>query len=271
MPSDSPYIHGTAPDEQARLARLNDMINRRCLEELALAPGQRIIDIGSGLGALTALCADAVGPTGFALGIERHPDQLAKAIPHAATRTNLAFREGSAFDLPLDESEAGTFDIAFIRFLLEHVRDPVAGVREAVRAVKPGGRIVLADDHHALLVLHPPCPAFDRIWQDYIASYHRIGCDPAIGIRLVQLLHQAGATPVRNTFLFFGACAGQDHFGALIENMIGCVASARDLMVREGLTDAPSIDRAFADTRAWAERPDAALWYPMCWAEGVRL
>jgi len=270
MPSDSTYIHGTAPDEQARLARLNDMINRRCFEELALKPGHRVIDIGSGLGSLTAMFADAVGPEGAAIGIERNADQLAKALPHGASRPNLRFRQGSAESLPLEPSEVGSFDVAFIRFVLEHVPDPRAIVREAMRAIKPGGRIVLADDHHALLTVHPECPAFDAIWHAYIESYHRIGCDPAVGIHLVELLHNAGAKPLRNTFLFFGGCAGQDHFLTLIENMIGCVDSARALLVKERLADAPTIDRAFADARAWAKRPDAALWYPLCWAEGVR-
>jgi len=270
MPSDSTYIHGTAPNEQARLARLNDMINRRCFDELTLKTGQRIIDIGSGLGSLTAMFADAVGPKGCAVGVERNPEQLAKALPHAASRPNLRFRQGSAEALPLEPSEAGSFDVAFIRFVLEHVRDPLAIVREAMRAVRPGGRIILADDHHALLTLHPACPSFDAIWRAYIESYHRIGCDPSVGIHLVELLHQAGAKPVRNTFLFFGGCAGQDHFLMLIENMIGCVASARALMENERLADAPTIDRAFGDARAWAKRPDAALWYPLCWAEGVR-
>jgi len=269
MPSDT-YIHGTAPDEQARLARLNDMINRRCLDELALAPGQRIIDIGSGLGGLTAMFADAVGSTGFALGVERDANQLAHALPRSASRANLVFRRGSAESLPLEPDEPGSFDVALIRFVLEHVRNPLAIVRESLRALKPGGRVVLADDHHALLTLVPECPAFDAVWRAYIESYHRIGCDPAIGVRLIHLLHEAGAKPVRNTFLFFGGCAGQDHFLTLVENMIGCVASARGLMERERLADGALIDRAFAEARAWALQPNAALWYPLCWAEGTR-
>ena len=269
MPSDH-YIHGTAPDEQARLARLNDLINHTCLTTLGLKLGQRIIDIGSGLGALSALFADTVGPRGEVVGVERNPEQLAKALPHAASRPNLRFRQGSAESLPLEQGEAGSFDVAFVRFVLEHVRDPLAVVREAVRAVKPGGRIVLADDHHAFFTMHPECPTLAAVWQAYIRSYDRIGCDGNIGTRLVQLLHAAGARPTMNTFLFFGACAGQDHFPTLVENMIGCVASARALMEREGLAEASLIDRAFADARSWATRPDAAMWYPLCWAEGVR-
>src|SRR6476659_260685 len=76
--ADSHYLHGTAPDEQARLARLNDLLNERALAELALWPGQRVLDVGSGLGQLTRGMARQVGP-GRVLGIERSPEQLAAA------------------------------------------------------------------------------------------------------------------------------------------------------------------------------------------------
>ncbi len=58
------YIHGTAPDEQERLSRLNDLINDRSLREMNLAAGERAIDIGSGLGQLTRAMARQVGAGG---------------------------------------------------------------------------------------------------------------------------------------------------------------------------------------------------------------
>ena len=59
--ADSRYIHGTTPEEQARLALLNDLLNGACLRELAVRPGERILDVGCGLGHLGRAMARAAG------------------------------------------------------------------------------------------------------------------------------------------------------------------------------------------------------------------
>ncbi len=145
------------------------------------------------------------------IGVERSEAQLAEArrlAELAGERDAIEFRQGDATRLPLRSEEWATFDVAHTRFLLEHVTDPAAVVREMLRAVKPGGRIVLEDDGHDVLRLWPEPPGFGRLWQCYLRSYDRIGCDPFVGHRLVSLLHSAGAEPTRNTWLFFGAARG---------------------------------------------------------------
>ena len=69
-------------------------------------------------------------------------------------------------------------------------------------------------------------------------TYDRIGNDPFVGRRLVQLLHEAGAQPVRNTWIFFGGCAGMETFPTLAANMAGVVRTARDTIVSMRLFDA---------------------------------
>jgi hypothetical protein len=55
------------------------------------------------------------------------------------------------------------------------------------------------------------------LWQAYQRSYDYLGNDPIIGRRLMALLRDAGAEPVRNTFVFFGSCAGEAHFPLYVE------------------------------------------------------
>ena len=64
----------------------------------------------------------------------------------------------------------GRFDLVHTRFLLEHVPDPLAIVREMVAAARPGGRIVLIDDDHDLLRFWPDCPEADRAWRTLLGS-----------------------------------------------------------------------------------------------------
>jgi hypothetical protein len=101
-------------------------------------------------------------------------------------------------------------------------------------------------------------------------AYDRIGNDPYVGRRLVQLLHEAGAQPVRNTWVFFGGCAGMETFPTLAANMAGVVRTARETILAEKVFDAEAFDRVMADYQVWSKRPDAALWFSVAWAEAAR-
>ncbi len=267
----SEYIHGTDPAEQARLSLLNDLLNVGSLRELQLRGGERILDVGSGLGQLTRALARVAGVR--VLGIERSAAQLAEAERQAAQAGEAAlveFRQGDAAQLPLRDEEWGTFDLAHTRFLLEHLRQPLPVVQAMVRAVRLGGRIVLADDDHDLLRLWPEPPGFAALWQAYQRSYEHLGNDPVIGRRLVALLVAAGAVPVRNTFVFFGSCAGEAHFAHYVENLLGVINGARTTVLAAGLLEAAHFDAASTALREWSRDATATLWYAVSWAEGRR-
>jgi SAM-dependent methyltransferase len=271
--SESVYIHGTAADEQRRLSLLNDvLLNKASLREMALRGNESILDFGSGLGQFSRAMARAV-PHGRVVGIERNEEQLAEAQRLAAVdnEANLVdFRRGDVLNLELPREEWGAFDVAHARFILEHVPDPLRVVQTMVRAVKPGGRIVLADDDHGVLRLWPEPPGFNDLWKAYIRSYDRIGNDPYVGRRLVALLHQAGAVPRRNTWIFFGGCAGMEIFDVLTANMAGVVRSARETILTMSLFDRDAFDNVIQQYEIWSRRPDSAIWFAVAWAEGAR-
>jgi SAM-dependent methyltransferase len=267
------YIHGTAPEEQRRLSLLNELMNEGSLRELDLRGGERVLDLGAGLGQLTRAMARAAGPAGRVVGIERSPEQIAEALRQARTagEEGLAdLRRGDALDPPLRPDEWGSFDVAHARFVLEHLPDPLEVVRLMLRAVRPGGRIVLEDDDHDVLRMWPEPTGLRAVWEAYMRTYDRSGNDPIVGRRLVELLHRAGARPRRNTWIFFGGCAGHPSFGALVENLAGILSGAREAILPAGPLDPAAFDAALGALRAWAARPDAALWFAICWAEGTR-
>ncbi|MGZ7042743.1 MAG: methyltransferase domain-containing protein [Thermoanaerobaculia bacterium] len=270
----STYIHGTSEEEQRRLSLMNDvLLNRESLQEMRLRGDERILDFGSGLGQFTRAMARAV-PRGHVVGIERDPVQLASAkrLAHAdGENTLVEWRQDDVLDLKsATAKDWGTFDIAHTRFLLEHVPDPLRVVQSMVSAVRPGGRIILADDDHGAIHLWPEPPGFSALWNAYIRSYDRIGNDPYIGRRLVQLLHEAGASPQRNRWIFFGGCAGMETFPVLTANMWGVLQTAREMIVRMRLFEERLFEEVDASYREWARRPDAAMWFAVSWAEGVK-
>lgn len=268
----SKYLHGTDPEEQRRLTRMNELMNARCLAEIRPVAGGRILDVGCGLGQLTRAMARIAG-SGLAVGVERSDKQLAEANRQASAAGEsdlVEFRAGDANRLPLAESEWHSFDLVHARFLLEHVPDPLETVRGMVQAAKPGGRIVLEDDDHGILTLWPEPPGVMPIWQAYIRSYDRLGNDPYIGRRLVSLLHLAGAEPVRNTWIFFGSCSGDPDLAAFVENTAHLLIGAKStIQAATQLSDA-DFEAGIASLRDWSLRPDAALWFAIAFAEGRR-
>ena len=266
----SHYTHGSDESEQERLTGLNRRLNERCLAPANFRTGERVIDFGAGLGQLSRIIARATGIP--VVAIERSSAQIEEALRQAAADEEsglLTMREGDVLSPPIREEEWGTFDVAHTRFVLEHVPDPLKVVQHMARAVRVGGRVILADDDYELLRLWPEPPAFAPVWHAYQRSYDRHGNDPIVGRRLVQLLHQAGLQPRRNTFVFFGGCAGEPEFEDVVRNIASIIGEALDDIIATGVPR-QTVASGINALMEWSKKPDSAVWYGMNWAEGVK-
>jgi len=273
MANPSTYVHGTEPVEQTRLALLNRILNASALRELDLGAGDRVLDLGAGTGLFARSMANAVGPTGSVVAVERSPEQVEAAESAAAIDEEaglVSFRCGDAAMPPLEEDEWGSFDVVHTRFLLEHLKHPEEVVRIMLRAARPGGRIVLADDDHAVMRMWPEPDGMPALWDLYARQYQTLGNDPFVGRRLISLLHQAGAVRRSNSMVFFGGCAEQEIFPAIVENLAGVVESARSLILSSDGISPDEFARVLTEFRRWGTGTDAAIWYPLAWAEGFR-
>lgn len=269
----SSYIHGSNPEEQKRLSLLNELINERCIQLLGLEGGEKVIDMGSGLGQFTLSMAKRIGPKGKCLGIERDNHQLETANKNLAKQAGITwveFRQGDAENMPLRKEEWNSFDVGHARFVLEHLSKPEIALRELVRSVRPGGRVVLEDDDHVSLLLYPEPPGFSTLWTAYMRSYDRLGNDPYIGRRLVSLMYNSGLREIRNDVVFFGDSAGSTTFKSYVANLLGVIETARNVMTEGNLISKVVMDESMQHLRAWSELPYAALWYQIYWAVGFK-
>ncbi|UFH52846.1 class I SAM-dependent methyltransferase [Spirosoma sp. KNUC1025] len=103
------------------------------LEVLDPKPGERILDLGCGSGELTQRIAES-GAT--VIGIDSSADMLEKARTQFP---NLEFYQRSATEFSFDEP----FDAIFSNAVLHWVADYETAVRQMVKALKPGGRLVI--------------------------------------------------------------------------------------------------------------------------------
>jgi demethylmenaquinone methyltransferase/2-methoxy-6-polyprenyl-1,4-benzoquinol methylase len=112
---------------------------RRAARATGLQPGGSALDVACGSGKLTAELARIAGGEGHVVGVDFSPQMLEIA---RRDHPGIEFLEGDALTLPFGDS---AYDASTIAFGLRNLADPVRGLREMQRVVKPGGRSVVLE------------------------------------------------------------------------------------------------------------------------------
>jgi len=115
-------------------------LGEAALDAAALAPGERVLDVGCGCGASSLAAAERVAPGGQVLGVDVSGPMLARARARAAEagRSELAFLEA---DAQTHAFEPGAFHAVVSRFGVMFFDDPEAAFANLRRALAPGGRL----------------------------------------------------------------------------------------------------------------------------------
>ncbi|MHA3976386.1 class I SAM-dependent methyltransferase [Halovulum sp. GXIMD14794] len=123
--------------------RLFATVDGLLLDAALPAPGEHVLDMGSGSGATSRAFAALVAPGGSVLGLDISPLMVARAadISREEGGANVTFTEGDAATAELPHA---AHDVLVSRFGAMFFADPVAGYRALRGTLKPGGRMVLA-------------------------------------------------------------------------------------------------------------------------------
>jgi SAM-dependent methyltransferase len=185
---DTGYHLGYTDEEHARLIRQATRlapVTERFFREAGIATGQRILDVGSGVGDVAMLASKIVGPSGSVTGIERDASSVNRARLRAAEARlhNVAFVQGDV-DAYSPDSQ---FDAAVGRYVLQFLPDPVASLRRITEAVRPGGVVAFQEGSWApFLSLSAHLP----LWHATVSLLHEAGVRGGIDLEMGPALHR---------------------------------------------------------------------------------
>ena len=135
---------------------------------LAVRPGQRALEIGSGTGSTVQRLAAAVGPDGEAIGLDVNTGLLAVAEDRARRAGSAArFAHGDVYAAPFAH---GSVDAVWCERVLQFLDRPEHAVAEIARVLRPGGRVVLIDSDWSSATLYPGDLDVLRIMESMLAS-----------------------------------------------------------------------------------------------------
>jgi len=227
-------------DEAARrleaLYLTADVVAQRSatLDQLDLAKGETVIDIGCGPGFLCESMAEIVGNSGRVVGIDISSDFIALAT-RRNSRPWLSYRIGDA--TLIDEPDA-QFDAAACTQVAEYVPDVDKALSECFRVLKPNGRAVIVATDWDALIWHSDRP--DRM-ATVMKSWEAHCAHPRLPRSMVARLRAAGfVLKEASVFSILNTEWGDDTYSKGLSSLM------RDFIVGRG-------DVSDDDLTAWLE------------------
>ena len=192
MPTDK-YLHSYSPAEAERLRQQSVMLSPFIYEHIDLSESQRVLEVGCGVGAHTELLLRK-HPQLHITGIDIDTRQIAFAKAHLDTVLEIADRyrllQADAADLSRLEGEP--FDTVLITWVLEHAEQPAAILKELARILPSGCRLYISEVFNSSMYMLPRLPHFMRYYEQLMRYQLDQGGDGDIGIRVADMLLQAG-------------------------------------------------------------------------------
>jgi ubiquinone/menaquinone biosynthesis C-methylase UbiE len=272
-PDPPKYIHGFSKTEQARLLEQARMLETSIFKRIDLSGSRSVLDLGCGVGAQSRHLIKR-WPQLTVTGVDASAEQLtaAERLLRVETRTKRFVPvQAKADSLPFKD---GSFDAVFICFVLEHLSDPAAALKEARRVVKKGGSVYCTEVFNSGVYMYPHHASVEKYWAAFNAHQRLLGGDPDIGIKLPALLTSVGFAQI-------------DYFesaGPLMDRRMKSPSTRRRFMriwhdlfcgpgealCRAGQTDADQMDAMRRHLLHLAKNPEGIFFYAAFQAHAVK-
>jgi ubiquinone/menaquinone biosynthesis C-methylase UbiE len=259
------YAFGYQPGVQNYL-RLHTV--ERCASFLIphLRPGMSLLDAGCGPGTITVGLAPIVAP-GVLVAVDVSAEEVvcAEAAARTAGLDNVRVEVASILELPFADD---SFDAVFSQAVLDYLVDPVAGVRELHRVLKPGGVIGLRSVNSELSVIGPPDPLVVELFALFRRAVEAMGGSICRGPLLGSMLKRVGFEQIF-TRPSYERAQSYEEWQSFCDAFAGVLdgTGIAEIALREGWVDEHRLADIIAAVREFGT--DSSNCMALAWVEAV--
>lgn len=235
------YLSGEENHWLMSQALLNAQTRRQILESLPVAPNTKILDIGTGFGAVSFDLASQMQVEIEAIDVDQEHLQKAESLQdHLREKVNfpgtIHFQNADIYELPYEND---SFDFAIAWFVFQHLNDSERAIREIQRVLRPGGYVCLIDIDDQYVITYPePSEPVKKMRQAIESLQQSYGGDRFIGRKLPDYLDKQGLNVVaaviqpQSSFV-----SSENDIGRKLEMEL-CLQLKADLLENDILTEA---------------------------------
>ena len=173
--------------------RLNDIVKQRekTLSILDIKSGEKVLDIGCGVGFLAFEMAKEVGDSGSVICLDQNMEMIKHAKQRCKNFRQTSFFEGKAENLQFEDN---TFDVVSCTQVLLYTEDVSLVLAEIKRVLKTGGRVIIVETDWRGVVLNNK---YDSLTLKIFSAWDKTVPSPNLPVRLRPLLIKHGFSKIK--------------------------------------------------------------------------